>query len=888
MIQWLLLMFVAVAGLMCVPARAQDAQGATVRDNGTLLVIRDHQVALALSKAENYAVVSLTDVATGRELAANAREPRLFQLVFSTKGDISDKRLYVSNREAESVVCQVESEGKTSAARLHFDNLAGRGIQVACTASVTAADPLVRWRLAASYPDDLMLEAVQFPIVVLRTPLGGGTGDAVVLGLTKGGVYHRPAEWKVGTSVDGRQPGSLAAQFACYYDEDVGFFTACEDSVGYPKTCHARRTEDGLSIVWEQHCFAERTFSLDYDVVLTTFRGADPSLPTDWRDAADIYKRWAVEQPWCARTYLRRPDIPDWLKSGPAMVRFTRSWLADTKLIENWLNLYWRRFFQEGLPLIVAYWGWEKVSSWVTPDYFPVYPSDEEFRRLTAATAKLSCHTFPWPSGYHYTLTYGQREDGTFEWDDRERFERVFAPHAVHRRDGSVWREKRSWLRGGETSAMCPGDPWTIDWFNEIAVELCKRGADMIQVDQVVGGAFPWCYSDAHGHPPGPGPWMTHVFRRQLETALQACRRIQPQAVLCFEEPNELFIQQVAIQDYRDIETLWRDYPPSTPASVFNYLYHEYLPTFQSNPRQHDKFIHAYCLVNGQIPHLIPSEVIGPGPLLVNGGFETWAGNVPSGWEKVSGWQGKEYTGRCTQDTTEWHSGASSLHLENSEAGQVVQVSQNVWVGKPFKIGGTYRLSAWMKTRSLAQPNAILLATLTQALKSTGGWRINMPDRSSDWTRGEVTFTVPEGSDFLRIMIHLQGQGEVWVDDLTLEEMRSDGTFRVLMRPETPPDHDLMSQWVKLFYGEGRPYLLHGRMLHPPKLETGMTQYAGRELPAVLHNAYRAPDGSEAVIVVNATGEQQKAELSWKGKMTTLLLAAWEVRLLRDRDVAGQ
>ena len=112
---------------------------------------------------------------------------------------------------------------------------------------------------------------------------------------------------------------------------------------------------------------------------------------------------------------------------------------------------------------------------------------------------------FLWPSGYHYTLTYGKQEDGSFEWDDRDRFDRVAAPHAVHHRDGEVYAQKRSWLRGGSTSCMCPGDPWTIDWLNNIAVQIVRRGVEMVQVDQVVGARFPACYSREHGHPPGHG-----------------------------------------------------------------------------------------------------------------------------------------------------------------------------------------------------------------------------------------------------------------------------------------------------------------------------------------------------------------------------------------------
>jgi len=867
-------------------ALAQTLVEAQAVSNEREVTLTNERLSVTLDRQRTGEVTSLVDRQSGRELAAKQSERWLFFLTLSSRGDTSGQPLYLSGSDAASIDATTALRDDRAVATLAFHHLGGRGVEVVCTVSVGADDPLVRWRLTARLPEDLVLESVQFPRMVLRAPLGEtADDDAAVLGQTKGGLYPRPAEWKPKTALHARQPGSLAAQFACYYDADLGFYTATQDTRGYPKTCQVRRTDEGLEMVWHQHCFASGDFDLGYDVVHTTFRAADPSLPTDWRDAADIYKHWAVKQPWCARTYADRPDIPEWLKSGPALVRFGRSWLGDPSTVDGWLDSYWDKYFPSHPPLITTYWGWEKVGPWVTPDYFPVVPSDEEFSALVARTRKLGCHAFPWPSGYHWTLTYDKREDGTFVWDDRERFDRIALPHAAHNRDGTPYRGARSWLRGGETGAVCPGDPWTIAWFNDIGVELCRRGADMIQVDQVVGASFYWCYSPDHPHPAGPGPWMADVFHEQLRTLLQACREVEPEAVVCFEEPNEMFIQEAAVQDYRDCEIINRSSPPVTLASVFNYVYHEYLPTFQSNPRANDRFLEAYCLVNGQIPHLAPSPVFGSGPLLLNGDFERWTDSVPSAWDKVSGWQGKDFDGRCGRDGEERHGGAASLYLENDGQDQIVQVSQNVDICDAFRIGGTYRLSAWMKTARLAKPNRIALATLKAGLQSTGGWGIELPaEGTQGWTRGEVTFTIPEGSEYLRLMLHVEGPAKVWLDDLALEEVLDDGSARPVLRPETPRDHALMARWVELFHGAGRPYLLLGRMLHPPKLETGVTTYAGREFPAILHNAYRAPDGSEAVIAVNVTDEPQDGRLTWHDRTRDLRLKPWEVRLLTVGD----
>ncbi len=863
--------------LVCALAATPLCKAATISaaDESARVVLRNNRLTLALGKAEKGAIVSLVDNASGQEFATAQTAPQLFTLTFSRKDDPAGKSIGFSSRDSKSVKFSLSAPDRRRVVTLDFDGIAGQPIHVTCIATIAEADPLVRWRMSAEFPESLVLEEIQFPLCVLRAPLGESVADdAAVLGLTKGGVIRRPGERPVGSRVQGNQPGSLAAQFACYYDNRAGFYTAAYDGCGTPKSLAMHRVKEGVEMFWSPHYFASKKFALDFDVVMTTFAGGDPGAPADWRDAADIYKQWALTQPWCARRYGDRDDVPDWMKTGPAMVRFGREWLARPAHIEKWLRDYWQKYFA-GPSLITAYWGWEKIGSWVTPDYFPLYPSDEQFTALVAASRKLGCHAFPWPSGYHWTLTYRKQADGSFEWDDRKHFDEVARAHAVHLRDGKLYVRTPSWLAGGDTACLCPGDPWTLAWWNnDVCLPLARRGAELIQVDQVVGGNFPHCYDRAHGHPPGPGPWMTEVFERQLRTMAAACRAVERDAVVCFEEPNERFNHLVGIQDYRDCET------PHEPASVFNYLYHEFLPTFQSNPHAGDRVMTAHCFADGQIPHLIPS-LLG-GPALFNGDFEEWNGASFSGWSQVREYNGRVWNGRFFRDESVKHGGAASLRLENAADTDMVQVSQNVTVGDGLSVGKTYRLSAWLKTGDMAKPNAVGFAVFKPELKSTGaGGRLVFPAAGEDWTRRSAEFTVPEGATMLRIMINVEGRAKAWVDGMTLEEVLPNGATRVAMRPETPPDYKLMKRWVELYHGEGRPYLQFGRMLHPPRPMADTITWHGKPMCAVQHNAWRAPDGSEAVIAVNATLAKQTATLEWKGREHRLALEPGDAVLIK-------
>jgi hypothetical protein len=846
------------------------------------LVVENESLAVTVDRAMPAVIASLRHKPSGREMAVAKRPAPLFRFLYSDDKQPAAKPYACHAGQAKRIRVEPFSRGDDRGARFVFEEFDGRPFKFACTLVTRPGDRLVRCGLEVELPAGVHLESIEYPIVRLRLPLAPGVREAAVVGDAKGGVYH-PADWKPRHSLRNNQPGSLAAAFGCYYDAAGGLYTGAYDSHGYRKTLVMSRMPEALEVAWYHPCFDQDQFALKYDVVLAGFAGL-PGQAADWRDAADLYKAWAVRQPWCAKRFAERDDVPAWLKQGAAIVRFTRAWLSEPEQIEAWFHRYWQQQFPAHTPLVVAYWGWEHVGKWVGPEYFPAYPSDERFRQLVQLGRSMNGHTFLWPSGYNYSLNYAGRPDGSFQWDIRPQFEASDRRHTVVERNGAPQIRDCPWIRGGQNAAMCPGDPWTIDWLNRAAVGCCQRGAEVVQIDQVVGANFPPCYSREHGHAPGPGPWATEVFHRQLQTMLRACRAVEPDAVVGFEEPNERFIQEIGIQDYRDCDLLWRGIEP---ASVFSYLYHEYLPTlFQSNRAQsgHDPLALAWCLVEGQMPHLAPRVGLGRGPMIVDGGFERASDEGPVEFARTMKFPGDSwFAGETAIDRQQRHSGRSSLKLHNLNARDSAMAAQNYDVNEHLRPGVKYRLSVWIRSEGIQPNNGVVVNALAPGLTLLESWTIPYPAEQATWTRGQVDFTLPAGTVNLRIRLTLKGSGAVWLDDLKLEQVLADGRTTEVQRPELPADHGLMQAWIDLYHGAGRPYLALGRMLHPPELRTGPAVQLGElRFAPVLHNAFQAADGSQAVVLANWTATAQQATLNWKQRSRRITLQPQEVRLVRE------
>ena len=267
------------------------------------------------------AVLSAADGRAGNAVAPCAArgaafpEP-VFELFLRTSP--TNQPVVVTGAEA---VRQARSAGRT---RYFFGATAP--VSSVSTCVRTDADGFNRYRIDVSVADGWHLERTAYPLIDVSFPLAGdGAADWCVVGSNEGGIWH-PKNDPVGREAVYTYPGYLAAQFAAVYNESCGFYFAAEDADGYEKGMGVKRLDHAIRFVHERWGWDAGDVTGAYDVVLRTVARTDD--PLSWEDFADVYRVWLMRQPWMAQTYLARNDVPDWLKRAPAMMRYTRQWLA--------------------------------------------------------------------------------------------------------------------------------------------------------------------------------------------------------------------------------------------------------------------------------------------------------------------------------------------------------------------------------------------------------------------------------------------------------------------------------------------------------------------------------------------------------------------------------
>jgi len=126
-----------------------------------------------------------------------------------------------------------------------------------------------------------------------------------------------------------------------------------------------------------------------------------------WCDSADQYKRWAVQQTWCARTIAQRDDIPAWWKAGPDVhVCCVRTY--DNQRVCN--GSYYPRLlehlqtFRQKIdgPVVAMLAGWENHRRWTAGDYFPIF-DHETAQRVIPELKQDGFRPFFFLSGLFYT-----------------------------------------------------------------------------------------------------------------------------------------------------------------------------------------------------------------------------------------------------------------------------------------------------------------------------------------------------------------------------------------------------------------------------------------------------------------------------------------------------
>lgn len=196
-------------------------------------------------------------------------------------------------------------------------------------------------------------------------------------------------------------------------------------------------------------------------------------------------------------------------------------------------------------------------------------------------------------------------------------------------------------------------------------------------------------------------------------------------------------------------------------------------------------------------------------PQLVNGGFEDAVG------DRFAGFTFQDDPGKATfADRSTVRGGSHSLRIAGRSEGGNRRIMQRVPV-RPF---ACYRISAWVKTRELASPNAFRLLAIgagNDAKPLTfleGG-----VESTQDWERVDVVFnSLDNAAVNLYAGTWGDGPGTLWIDDLQLEEL---ALVNVLRRDGCPLS--MTSEDGAITYEEGRDF----EPVADPRL--GQVPYAG-------------------------------------------------------------
>jgi len=474
------------------------------------------------------------------------------------------------------------------------------------------AEPFVRWSIGIDNPKKQPLATVRFPYVAAVPAIGEPGDDFIVAPYLPGALIERPAEtWPDNFSLGCPFPGGQSVQFCSYQDRSAGIYLASMDAVGHNRALNVSKRNGNRFVL--QHDYklpeeGEKQWQSPYEVALGVTAGT-------WHDTADIYKKWAIQQPWCARKLSERDDLPDFWKQGPCVHTVeVRTYGSDrlcngsyyTSLPEHLRNL---RDQIEG-PVIPMLAGWENHRRWTAGDYFPIF-DEANARKALQQFRKDDFPPFVFLSGLYYTYENEGRDGSLVPGADR--YADAFVIDAETGKPRTFVLNESSgqntWKR--LSYEFCPAAPGTTEFFREVIRKLHELGIDIVQMDQTTSGAGHACYSTKHGHPPGPGAYQSVAFRKLLEDLRAYGRSLSPEFLLFHEEPHEELIgclDGFHMREYK--ERFWYRNPPGARGiPLFTYLYHEYAMGYGGdsaglNKNKIPNYVrqHAVNLVSGKTP----------------------------------------------------------------------------------------------------------------------------------------------------------------------------------------------------------------------------------------------------------------------------------------------
>lgn len=482
----------------------------------------------------------------------------------------------VTAAEAKHVAVKKENKAGEHTITIDFTGIADLPLDARVTIRCPAHQSLTYWNLELDHRNTEWIGHIQFPVIEVPYDQPGADAGYILFSNQDGQLAtpiipstamsawggresNTPEVWRTNN-----YPGQwTSTQLMAHYNSAGGLYIACDDPTGLPKFLSPLTEDDGVTIGLG-HFPGTRGPSrtrMSYNVVLGSFQG-------DWYAAAEIYRNWTSEQPFCSRKMTERSDIPKWMAQSPVAIAFPMQGHGDWDgpatpnpdyvPVTNALPFLDKLAHEFESPLIPIVFNWEKGGPWVQPDAFPPVGGDAPMREFMAATKEKGWHPMIYGDGLCWVTS--QKNTG---YDGMSYFRDHQGEQSAARSwDGKLIEDTWPWRKN---YVVCVA----ADKGREAILGMTRGMADLHpdivqQFDQGPGPRA--CYATGHGHPPVPGPWMTTGFKSMLkvdrETALSASPGV---AMSCEGAPPEIGLQDFQFWDAR-----------VSLCPLYSFLFHEY------------------------------------------------------------------------------------------------------------------------------------------------------------------------------------------------------------------------------------------------------------------------------------------------------------------------
>jgi uncharacterized protein (TIGR03437 family) len=470
---------------------------------------------------------------------------------------------YVSNLGTKSFTGTFATSADGASLNLTWHGLPGAvplpNVTVKAQISVRADSQFSYWNIEVDGLGSNPVASISYPYITGIGQLGqSGDDDMLLVPTFKGTLFHNPTA-NFTTPIGAAYPGyAQSMQMLSYFDKTSGFYFASDDTQGNKKGFFWQKTSSpagdfNIQILNNLNGVPADTVTVPYNLIVGVTQG-------DWYASADLYRTWAVQQPWTQQS--RTKHVPAWLHDM-AMSEFGCAYGCQNAGAGTDVGYatYVQRLLNSSpvvSPSMGELWGWEKEGAFVEGDYFPPQQGWSGFDAMVNSLRPYRLNVKP--SALVLDTASDLYKSGTMS-----------ASLMLDRQGNPLTQVS---FEPNVTSAYMDvsTDPWR-QYVVGVYQTLASHGADLLGVEASINYPPIDCFNPAHQHPPlAGGNWQPQAWIDISQRIASAVTAANPSAALDAEEPAEIYLPYFSVH-FGNIDQVELANQEQVP--LFQYVYHD-------------------------------------------------------------------------------------------------------------------------------------------------------------------------------------------------------------------------------------------------------------------------------------------------------------------------